>query len=55
VAHFGLEKVTRFNTRVELAEKQGDGWRLTLREVVSSPEGAWETFWSQVSWGCELR
>ncbi|TYJ53790.1 hypothetical protein B9479_005550 [Cryptococcus floricola] len=50
--HFGLDKLTSYNTRVELAEKVGDIWRLTLRRVVDEGEDkAREEYWTEATTG----
>ncbi|WVQ72197.1 hypothetical protein IAR50_001743 [Cryptococcus sp. DSM 104548] len=46
--HFGIDKLTSYNTRVELAEKVGDIWRLTLRKVVDEGQDqAREEYWTE--------
>ncbi|WVQ82943.1 hypothetical protein IAT38_005079 [Cryptococcus sp. DSM 104549] len=46
--NFGLDKLTSYNTRVELAEKTGDTWKLTLRKVVDEgEEKVREEFWTE--------
>lgn len=45
VEHYGIDKLTKFNTRVEHAEKVGDKWRLTLHKLEAEEGAVRETFW----------
>lgn len=48
VQHYGIDKLTEFNTRVERAEKSGDKWTLTLHKLEPLEGAVRETFYTRV-------
>ena len=42
--HFGIEPLTRYNTRVEELEKVGQKWKLRSSTLVKGPREGWEKF-----------